>query len=284
MSAPDFPLLFPAIDLLAGRAVRLQQGARESAKVYSDDPAAQARRFVEQGARIVHVVDLDAAFGEPRQLRLIERIARAVAPVPVQVGGGIRDLEAAAETLRAGAARVIFGTALALRPALAGEAVKKFGAELVAASIDVKDGFAVVRGWTQASALPAAQLAATLVQQGMSWLVVTAVARDGALSGFDLALLREVAQAAPGARLIASGGAGTLEHLRGLAGIAGLAGAIVGTALYEGRFTIAEGQAALAATQAGQRMAADDVHVYRGDPDENAADPELFPRRDSDSC
>ncbi|MFL5390970.1 MAG: HisA/HisF-related TIM barrel protein [Myxococcales bacterium] len=240
-------ILFPAIDLLEGRAVRLHKGERKSARVYSEDPPAQARAFVAEGAGYLHVVDLDAAFGEKRQSALIGQIAKAAFPVPIQVGGGIRDLRAAEETLAAGAARIIFGTAVVERPALAGEAVAKFGAARVACGIDVKDGKAAVRGWTDAAGSGATDLAGTLAHLGVEWLIVTAVAKDGTLEGFDLALLRDVSEAAPGAKLIASGGAGDLVHLRALAaaGIEGLAGAIVGTALYEGRFGIREGQKAL---------------------------------------
>jgi phosphoribosylformimino-5-aminoimidazole carboxamide ribotide isomerase len=236
------PLLFPAIDLLSGRAVRLHKGERRSARVYSEDPPAQARAFVAEGASYLHVVDLDAAFGEPRQTALLERIARAAAPVPIQVGGGIRDLRSAEETLAAGAARVIFGTAVAERPSLAGEAVAKFGAARVACGIDVKNGKVAVRGWTEAEGP-----APALLSQGVEWLIVTAVARDGTLEGFDVDLLREISKAAPRANVIASGGAGDLAHLRALAsaGIARLAGAIAGTALYEGRFGVREGQQAL---------------------------------------
>jgi phosphoribosylformimino-5-aminoimidazole carboxamide ribonucleotide (ProFAR) isomerase len=170
-----------------------------------------------------------------------------VSPVPIQVGGGIRDLGSAEETLGAGASRVILGTAAVERPTLAGEAVARFGGARVACGIDVKDGKAAVRGWTEAQGPTAARLAATLAGQGVEWLVVTAVARDGTLEGFDLGLLREVSDAAPAAKLIASGGAGDVSHLRALAtaGIDGLAGAIAGTALYEGRFGVREGQQAL---------------------------------------
>ncbi|HEY6912008.1 MAG TPA: 1-(5-phosphoribosyl)-5-[(5-phosphoribosylamino)methylideneamino] imidazole-4-carboxamide isomerase [Myxococcales bacterium] len=240
-------LLHPAIDLLEGRAVRLHKGDRATAKVYADDPAAQARAFVDQGARVLHVVDLDAAFGGARQLPLIRRIAAAAAPVPVQVGGGIRDAAAAEETLEAGAARIILGTAAVEEPALAAEAVARFGVERVACGIDVRDGRAATRGWTEARGPSAAELAARMHSQGVRWLVVTAVSRDGTLEGFDLELLREVAAAAPDARLVASGGAGELSHLRALAaaGLPTLAGAIAGTALYEKRFTIREAQAAL---------------------------------------
>jgi phosphoribosylformimino-5-aminoimidazole carboxamide ribotide isomerase len=241
------PLLYPAIDLLSGRAVRLHKGERQSARVYSEDPPAQARAFVADGATYLHVVDLDAAFGEKRQSALIERIAKAASPVPIQVGGGIRDLRSAEETLAAGAARIIFGTAAVERPSLAGEAVAKFGAARVACGIDVKDGKAAVRGWTEAQGPAPAQLAAGLLDHGVEWLIVTAVARDGTLEGFDVDLLREISNAAPRANVIASGGAGDLAHLRALAsaGISRLAGAIAGTALYEGRFGVREGQQAL---------------------------------------
>jgi phosphoribosylformimino-5-aminoimidazole carboxamide ribotide isomerase len=241
------PVLYPAIDLLEGRAVRLHQGDRRSAKVYAEDPAAQARAFVEEGAQALHVVDLDAAFGGPRQLRLIERVARAAAPALVQVGGGVRDLDAAEQTLAAGASRVILGTAAVEQPELAGKAVARFGPDRVAAGIDVKDGRAATRGWTDARGPAAFELAAKLAGQGVGWLIVTAISRDGTLEGFDLALLREVARAAPQARIVASGGAGALSDLRSLAsaGLRGLAGAIAGTALYERRFTLREAQAAL---------------------------------------
>jgi phosphoribosylformimino-5-aminoimidazole carboxamide ribotide isomerase len=241
------PLLYPAIDLLDGRAVRLHKGDRKTARVYSDDPPAQARAFVEQGASVVHVVDLDAAFGGARQLKLIGEIARAAAPALVQVGGGIRDLASAQATLSAGAQRVIFGTAVVERPALAGEAVQEFGEDRVACGIDIKDGRAATRGWTEARGPGAGELAHELASLGVRWMVVTAVARDGTLEGFDLALLRAVSEAAPDCRLIASGGAGELSHLRALAGagLPTLAGAIAGTALYESRFSVREGQTAL---------------------------------------
>ena len=244
-------VLYPAIDLLGGRAVRLHKGERSSAKVYADDPAAQARAFVAQGARALHVVDLDAAFGDKRQHAAIATIVAAAAPVPVQVGGGLRDLDAAEATLGAGAARVIFGPANVERPEIAAEAVERYGAERVACAIDEKDGRAATKGWTEARGTTAADLATRLGRNGARWLVVTAVARDGTMQGFDLELLREIASAAPAARVIASGGAGALSDLRALsaAAIPSLAGAIAGTALYERRFSIADAQAALDGTR-----------------------------------
>lgn len=241
------PLLYPAIDLLEGRAVRLHKGDRNSARIYSDDPAGQAAAFVAQGATAVHVVDLDAAFGGKRQLALIERIVKAAAPALVQVGGGIRTLEAAEATLSAGAGRIILGTAVVERPALAGEAVAKLGKDKVACGVDIKNGRAATRGWTEARGPGAAELARGLALFGVRWLVVTAVSRDGTLEGFDLSLLRAVSEASPECALIASGGAGELSHLRVLAaaGLPTLAGAIAGTALYEGRFGVREAQKAL---------------------------------------
>jgi phosphoribosylformimino-5-aminoimidazole carboxamide ribotide isomerase len=241
------PQLFPAIDLLEGRAVRLHKGERKSARVYTGDPVAAARGFVAQGAAVLHLVDLDAAFGGQRQLGLIGEIVRAAGPALVQVGGGIRDLKAAEETLRAGAGRVILGTAAVEKPSLAGAAVSKFGADRIACGVDIKDGRAATKGWTEAAGPAADELASLLAAQGVRWLVVTAISRDGTLEGFDLPLLRQVMRAAPDARLIASGGAGELSHLRVLAaaGLHTLAGAIAGTALYEGKFTVREGQAAL---------------------------------------
>jgi phosphoribosylformimino-5-aminoimidazole carboxamide ribotide isomerase len=241
------PVLYPAVDLLGGKAVRLHQGERRSAKVYSDDPPARARAFAAQGALSLHVVDLDAAFGEERQTAIVEAIVAAVAPVPVQVGGGIRSLEDVEATLRTGAARAILGTAAVERPAFAGDASRRFGAGRVACGIDVKGGRAATRGWTEARGPSARDLTVRLAEEGIEWLIVTAVARDGTMEGFDLQLLREVAGAAPEANLIASGGAGSLKDLEALAAarLPRLAGAIAGTALYEERFSLRDGQAAL---------------------------------------
>lgn len=249
------PILYPAIDLLGGRAVRLRHGDRRSAKVYSDDPVAQARAFVAQGARALHVVDLDAAFGEARQAAMLARIVGAAAPVPVQVGGGIRGLEEIEEALEAGVARVILGTAAVERPALAGESVRRFGPERIACGIDVKEGRAATRGWTDAHGPSPERLAGLFAGMGVSWLIVTAVARDGTMEGFDLELLQEVAVAGAPANLIASGGAGSLSHLSALAaaGVPRLAGAIAGTALYEERFSVRDAQAALDGTREGAR-------------------------------
>jgi phosphoribosylformimino-5-aminoimidazole carboxamide ribotide isomerase len=221
--------------------VRLHQGERSTAKVYNEDPAAQAREFAAAGATALHVVDLDAAFGGARQLAAIERIAAC--GLPVQVGGGIRDLDAASRTFGAGAARVILGTAAVEDPSFARAAVDRFGADQVACGIDVKDGKPAVRGWTNTASQSAAQLAGALQSVGVRWFVVTAVARDGTGEGFDLPLLCELAL--PGAKVIASGGAGSLAHLQALRGLPWIEGAIAGTALYEKHFTVREAMEAL---------------------------------------
>ena len=242
--------LYPAIDLRGGNVVRLVQGDYAQETVYGDDAVGVARSYLDAGAPWVHVVDLDAAFGGARQLALIDRIVKAAAPAIVQVGGGIRDLDSARRTLEAGAARIILGTAAVERPELSGEAVRAFGTDRVAVSLDVKDGRAATKGWTEAHGPTAAELATQLSSHGVTWCVVTAVARDGMLGGFDLDLLREVAGAAPGCRLVASGGAGTLDHLR-LLKESGLPvfGAIAGTAIYEGKFTVREGIEALSGSR-----------------------------------
>ena len=245
--------LYPAVDILGGSAVRLLRGDYGASTVYDEDPLEAARAWSEQGARYLHVVDLDGARrGAPANLSHLRRITSAL-EVPVQYGGGLRSLRAVDEALDAGAARVILGTAAVDRPELAGEAVRRFGPERIACGIDVKEGQAATRGWTDARGPSPERLAALFAGLGVGWLIVTAVARDGTMEGFDLPLLREVALAAPAANLIASGGAGSLSHLRALAaaGVPRLAGAIAGTALYEDRFTIRDAQAALDA--AGER-------------------------------
>ena len=236
-------IAIPAVDLRDGVVVQLVGGSYQQERVRLDNPLDVARSWERYGFNRLHVVDLDAAFGGARQLRAIERIAGC--GIPVQVGGGIRDLAAARQTLEAGAARIIFGTAAVENPALAGEAVERFGADRVACGIDVKDGRAAVKGWTAQGSCTAAELAQELAAMNVSWLIVTAVSRDGTQQGFDLSLLREVAEAAPHAKVVASGGAGALDHLRALKGLPGIAGAIAGTALYERTFTLREAQEAL---------------------------------------
>jgi phosphoribosylformimino-5-aminoimidazole carboxamide ribotide isomerase len=230
--------LFPAIDLRRGCVVRLSQGEAERAVVYETDPAAVAERFAEAGATWIHVVDLDRAFGEGDNNAAVARIVAAVGTrLRVQVGGGFRSLERIEEGLAEGAARVVVGTAAVRDPELVDRAVARAGAARLAVGIDARDGVVAVRGWTETGNERADELAARVVAQGIETVIYTDIGRDGMLLGPDVA--GSVALQQIGARVIASGGVATLADLRAIRD-AGLAGAIVGRALYERRFTVAE--------------------------------------------
>jgi phosphoribosylformimino-5-aminoimidazole carboxamide ribotide isomerase len=228
-------ILLPAIDLLEGKAVRLVKGDRAKATVYSNDPALIAGVMAREGARWIHVVDLDAAFGGRRQRELIASVARAAAPARLEVGGGLRTLADIAEALESGAARAVLGTAAR---ELAAPAAARFGAERIAVALDQRGGTVVARGWTEEAQTDAS----AVVAAGVRTLEITAVLRDGTMEGPDLEALKS---APPGAELIYSGGIGTLDHLRAVKE-AGCTGCIVGRALYEGAFTLREALAACA--------------------------------------
>jgi phosphoribosylformimino-5-aminoimidazole carboxamide ribotide isomerase len=230
--------LFPAIDLRRGCVVRLSQGEADRAVVYETDPVAVAERFADAGATWIHVVDLDRAFGEGDNNAAVARIVRAVGTrLRVQVGGGFRSLERITDGLAEGAARVVIGTAAVHDPELVPRAVEQAGAARLAVGIDAREGRVAVRGWTETGTERADELAARVVAQGIETVIYTDIGRDGMLLGPDVA--GAVALQQLGARVIASGGVATLADLRAVRD-AGLAGAIVGRALYERRFTIAE--------------------------------------------
>jgi phosphoribosylformimino-5-aminoimidazole carboxamide ribotide isomerase len=240
--------LFPAIDLRAGKCVRLYQGDYAKETVYGDDPLAQARSFATAGVPWIHIVDLDGArTGEAVNRAVIERIAGEV-DVPLQVGGGIRSREAAQALFDIGVARVVIGTAALETPALVRELA---ASHRVAVGLDVRGREIAVRGWTQGSGRDLHDVAAELADAGVDALIVTQIARDGTLEGPDVEGLRALLDetAIP---LVASGGVGNLEHLRILAAVESgernLAGAIVGRALYDGRFTLIDALAAVAKT------------------------------------
>ncbi len=240
--------LIPAIDLLDGRVVRLSKGAYDAVTEYDDDPVEVARRWAEQGAERIHIVDLDAAReGRPMQAGVIARVVDAV-DVPCQVAGGIRDASAAAAGLAAGADRVVLGSALISSSLLAKTLVERHGPDRIVAALDVRDGQALGDGWvTDARGAEVIGLAQTLAEAGLRWFAVTAIARDGQMSGPDLDLLEVVRAAVPGSAIIASGGVSSLADIRELAARR-FDAAITGKALYEGAFTLAE---ALAAAEAG---------------------------------
>jgi phosphoribosylformimino-5-aminoimidazole carboxamide ribotide isomerase len=246
--------LFPAIDLLDRRCVRLYQGDYDQTTVYGDDPAAQAQRFEAEGAPWVHMVDLDAArSGEPRNRALIAEVAGAVG-VPVQVGGGVRDDAAADALLGAGVARVVVGTAALDDPAWVRRLAARYPGR-VAVGLDARGRDVAVRGWTEASGRDVVDLARSFEDAGVAALVVTEIGVDGTLAGPALDQLAAVLGATT-LDVVASGGVGTLADLRALAGLTAgagagaggrtLAGAIVGRALYEGAFTVADAVGVLA--------------------------------------
>jgi phosphoribosylformimino-5-aminoimidazole carboxamide ribotide isomerase len=237
--ARDFEVI-PAIDVLAGRVVRLSQGRREAVTLEGGDPVELAKRYAGEGAARLHVVDLDGAFDGAPSLGLLEGIAAAV-ELPVQVGGGYRSIAAIEAALSAGADRVMVGTA-ALDPGFLEEAAAEFAESLVVA-VDVRDGRVAIEGWTSSADVTAAELAARCASSGARRLLVTSTARDGSLAGPDLGLLAEVLPA--GLPVIAAGGVASLDDVRALRTL-GCEGAIAGSALLAGRFTLTEALAAVA--------------------------------------
>jgi phosphoribosylformimino-5-aminoimidazole carboxamide ribotide isomerase len=238
-------ILYPAIDILDGKAVRLVQGRFEEATAYHDDPLEAAQSWVDAGARFLHVVDLDGArAGEPRSLEHLRRIAAGTG-VPIQYGGGLRTLTAVREALRAGAERAVVGTAAFRDVDFLDDILAAFGPRIVV-SVDVRGGMISTSGWTQTTKMPAVDAIRRLGDRAVRSFVYTDVDRDGRLEGPDLEAVSRVAEAVRG-RFLYSGGIGSLEHLQALARLrqVNLAGVIVGKALYERRFTVAEGQAAL---------------------------------------
>jgi phosphoribosylformimino-5-aminoimidazole carboxamide ribotide isomerase len=237
---PQEPFIVaPALDVLEGRCVRLREGVRERVTVEGGDPVEAAKRFAADGARILHLVDLDGAFSGRPSAGLVERVAGAV-DVPVQVGGGLRSLIAVREALEAGAARAIVGTAAVSRDFL--EQAAPLGERLVVA-IDVRDGRVATEGWTDAAELTAVELARRCAESGIARLLVTNTRRDGSLQGPDTELLAEVLEA--GLPVLAAGGIASLDDLRAVKTI-GCEGAIAGSALWLGRFTLGEALMAVA--------------------------------------
>lgn len=242
--------LYPAIDLRGGRCVRLYQGDYGRETVYGADPVAVARSYQEAGAHWIHVVDLDAArTGLPENRAAVAAIVGAVHPsLSVQSGGGVRDRAAAEALAEAGVTRIVLGTAVLDKPALVAELAREMQ---VAVGLDVRGREVAVRGWTEGSGRDVLEVLASVEDAGVAAVVVTQIARDGTLAGPDLEVLALVLEATD-LPVIASGGVGSLDDLRALAALTvggrRLAGAVVGRALYEGRFTVREGIAACAAS------------------------------------
>ena len=232
--------LYPAIDMLGGKAVRLVKGDFEAKKVYDEDPLSAARGWVAQGARYLHVVDLDGAReGAPANIEHLRRIANEL-DVPVQFGGGLRSPASIEAVLEAGAERVILGTAAFTNPNLLERALDRWPGQVLV-SVDVRGGRVATDGWTETIEGGSEDVIARLAQRGAGELVYTNVDRDGMLEGPDLEEVGRVAAAVSG-QFMYSGGIGALADLEGLAALRApsLAGVIVGKALYEKRFTVAE--------------------------------------------
>ncbi|MDX6700795.1 MAG: phosphoribosylformimino-5-aminoimidazole carboxamide ribotide isomerase [Baekduia sp.] len=238
-------ILYPAIDISEGKAVRLVKGDFNQVTVYEDSPLEAARAWVDAGARFLHVVDLDGArTGSPKSLDHLEQIAQEL-HVPVQYGGGLRTLPAVRDALRAGAERVILGTAAFNDIDFLDDVLGAFRDRTIV-SVDTRGGHVSTSGWQETTQMPAEAVIERLQNRGVRSFVYTDVDRDGMLGGIDFEKVRRIAQAVRG-RFIYSGGIGSLDDLRGLRDLrqVNLGGVIAGKALYEGRFTIAEGQRAL---------------------------------------
>jgi phosphoribosylformimino-5-aminoimidazole carboxamide ribotide isomerase len=238
-------ILYPAIDIRGGQAVRLTQGdyARETA--YDADPVDAATRWAGEGAEFLHVVDLDGAkAGEPRNLDAVKRIAAAV-ECPIQVGGGLRDDESVEAVLEAGAKRAVIGTAALRDPDFLQTMVNAY-ADRIVVSVDARAGKVSLSGWTEDSGEDIVDVIAELSRRGVARFLCTAIEVDGTMEGPALAELARIA-AATDAQVIASGGVGSLSDLRALAdeAVSNVEGVIVGRALYERRFTVAQGNATL---------------------------------------
>ncbi len=227
--------ILPAIDLRGGKCVRLLQGDYARETVFGEDPAAMARHWESLGATRLHVVDLDGAKeGRSCELPTVAAIVREV-NIPIELGGGLRTAAAAKRALSLGVDRVILGTA-ALDRAVAADCLQALGEHFVA-GIDARDGKVAVRGWLEATDVRAVELAQELVALGARWIVYTDISTDGMLQGANVAAMRELVEAVPEARVIASGGVTTVDDIRRLKD-AGAAAAIIGMALYTGKLKL----------------------------------------------
>lgn len=234
--------LYPAIDLKAGQVVRLRQGRLDEATVYETDPARVAARWAEAGARWIHVVDLDGAFaGRGQNTGAVRAILEAAPGVRVQLGGGLRSLDAVAAALELGVARAIIGTA-ALEGDLVARAVERFGPERVAVGIDARGGMVATRGWVEVTEVRAVDLAGRVKAAGVRTIIYTDIATDGMLQGPNFAEM--AAMGRTGLDVIASGGVSSLEDILRLREIPGVVGVIVGRALYTGAVDLKEAVAA----------------------------------------
>jgi phosphoribosylformimino-5-aminoimidazole carboxamide ribotide isomerase len=233
--------IIPAIDLKDGKCVRLQQGRAEAVTVYSDDPVAMARHWESEGAQFLHIVDLDAAFGQGKNNEAAGKQIVASVKIPCEWGGGVRDREKVEHLLQFGVRRVILGTKAAQSLEFVEDVVERFWDKIVV-GIDAKAGMVAVRGWTETTSLRAVDFAKQVVDVGVSTIIHTDVATDGMLGGPNLKAIAELADAVPECQIVASGGVSSAKDVTSLKnlGRTNISAAIVGKALYDGRVTLKE--------------------------------------------
>ncbi|MFV8818776.1 1-(5-phosphoribosyl)-5-[(5-phosphoribosylamino)methylideneamino]imidazole-4-carboxamide isomerase [Haliea sp. E17] len=236
-------LIIPAIDLKDGQCVRLRQGLMEDSTVFSDDPVSMATRWVEAGCRRLHLVDLNGAFaGTPVNGEVVTAIAAAYPNLPIQIGGGIRDLATIEHYVKSGVSYVIIGTKAVKEPAFVAEACRAFPGKVIV-GLDAKDGLVATDGWAEVSGVQATDLAKQFESDGVSAIVYTDIARDGMMQGVNVEATVAMARASS-IPVIASGGITNLDDIRALSAVAheGICGAITGRAIYEGTLDVAEAQ------------------------------------------
>lgn len=234
-------LIIPAIDLKDGKCVRLKQGRMEDDTVFSDDPVATATHWVNEGARRLHLVDLNGAFaGTPIHKNVVEAIAEAHPELPIQIGGGIRSMDTICHYLEAGVSFVIIGTKAAKEPEFVAQACKEFAGHIIV-GIDAKAGMVATDGWANVLDIKATDLARRFADAGVSSIVYTDIARDGMMQGVNVEQTVQLA-AYCGLPVIASGGVTNLDDIRLLKGQKGILGAITGRAIYEGSLNLREAQ------------------------------------------
>lgn len=242
-------IIYPAIDLRGGKVVRLKEGDPNSQKVFSEDPVATAKKWIEQGASWIHMVNLDGAFSRINDnVRILEAIAKL--PVQVQFGGGLRSIADLEKAIGQGASRVILGTVAIENPELVKQALERWGSEHVCVGLDSRDGKVTTHGWQQKASVTPSELGKQMAQYGMKHALYTDVSRDGQLQGVNVEGTAMLARET-GLSVIASGGVGTLDDIRRLYLTGEVAGAIIGMALYERRFQLADALNIVGGTNAG---------------------------------
>lgn len=231
-------IIYPAIDLRGGSVVRLREGDPQQQVTFHADPLAAARRWLEEGADWLHVVNLDGAFAESNDnLTVLEGIAATGAKV--QFGGGLRSLEQMQRAIHCGASRIVLGTVAVMAPELVGQAIQKFGVEAVCVALDARDGRIATHGWRQVNDSSPAELGAAMAQQGLRHALFTDISRDGRLSGVNVSATVRLARDT-GLQVIASGGVSKLEEIEALQASGLVAGAVIGMALYRDEISLAD--------------------------------------------